>query len=82
MPDSLKIKYLPPRRECSNRWFDYQAVCAMIPGGFEVKREMFNKGDMVEVRDYAAFKTALQEAFFLLKEEIILEKTDEEKEGF
>jgi len=76
LPAALKIKYLPPERRLSSRWFDYSAVCASQPGGFQSRREFTVKGESVEPQDYLEFKRVLEEVFFFLKEEIILEKNE------
>jgi len=74
LPAGLKVKYLPRDKTITTPWFDFTAVYADKAGAVEVKQEFTIKAKLVKLANYQEFKTRLQEVFYLLREEIILEK--------
>ena len=74
LPAGLKVKYLPHDKTITTPWFDFKAVYAAKAGAVDIRQEFVIKAKVVSLKNYQEFKSRLQEVFYLLREEIILEK--------
>jgi hypothetical protein len=75
LPPDLKINYLPENKNINTDWFDFTAAYKQVPAGVEFSREFSVKKMDVSKEEYPEFKKSLEKVFYLLREEIILEKT-------
>ncbi|MDD5430559.1 MAG: DUF3857 domain-containing protein, partial [Candidatus Omnitrophica bacterium] len=75
LPENVTIKYLPSQVISDNPWFKLTVSCRQAAGIINFKQEFVVKKPIVEQKDYQKFKKYLEEAIYLLREEIILEKT-------
>ncbi|MCM8787860.1 MAG: DUF3857 domain-containing protein, partial [Candidatus Omnitrophica bacterium] len=84
LPKNLTIKYVPLDKKISNIWFDFQSRYKQKINFLEIYKVFAIKKKFISKEEYKEFKKALEEVLYLLKEEIILEKSDgkEKKEGF
>jgi len=74
LPPGFKAKYLPADKTISTPWFDFKASYAVKNNALDFSQEFIVKEKVVKNVDYPAFKEKLQEIFYLLREEAILEK--------
>ncbi|MDP2922594.1 MAG: DUF3857 domain-containing protein [Candidatus Omnitrophota bacterium] len=74
LPANLKVKFLPKNREFDTLWFNFKSSYAEIGDTIELCKEFKAKKRFVEINEYKEFKKSLEEVFYLLKEEVILEK--------
>jgi transglutaminase-like putative cysteine protease len=84
LPANLKLKFLPKDKILDTDWFDFKSSYKYEPGSIEVRREFSLKKRFVNQPEYKEFKKNLKEVFYLLREEVILEKINygqEKKEG-
>ncbi|MBU0896464.1 MAG: DUF3857 domain-containing protein [Candidatus Omnitrophica bacterium] len=83
LPSNLRVKYFPQNHRISTKWFDFKSTYTQREDLLDVYQEFALRKRFVEKEDYQEFKRQLEEVFYLLREEIILEKEevkDEEKD--
>jgi hypothetical protein len=74
LPVNLKVKFLPHDKNITNNWFVFKSRYRKNEEHLELTREFSIRKRIVEKKDYHEFKKQMEEAFYFLKEEIILEK--------
>ncbi|MFA5337664.1 MAG: DUF3857 domain-containing protein [Candidatus Omnitrophota bacterium] len=74
LPVNLQVKFLPTSKEISTPWFKFKSVCSQNKNSIEIYREFNVIKRFVEPAEYKEFKKNMEEVFYLLKEEAILEK--------
>ena len=74
LPQNLKVKYLPQDTKHTTKYFDFMATYKNQNHTITINREFRIKQRFVNEAEYKLFKKKLEEVFFLLREEVILEK--------
>jgi len=74
LPKDLKIKYLPRSTVLENPWFQLKVFYQDRTNYINFYQEFVNKKRFVARQDYQKFKKHLEDALYLLREEIVLEK--------
>jgi len=74
LPQNLKVKYLPQDTKHTTKYFDFMATYKNQNHTITINREFHIKQRFVNEAEYKLFKKKLEEVFFLLREEVILEK--------
>ncbi|MDD4183325.1 MAG: hypothetical protein PHT53_05855, partial [Candidatus Omnitrophica bacterium] len=74
LPENLQVKFLPKTKELNTPWFNFKSVCAQGKNSIDIYREFSVIKRFVEPDEYMEFKKNMEEVFYLLKEEAILEK--------
>lgn len=74
LPDNLKVQYLPRSTTLENLWFRLVVAYKEDADSVIFSQEFKTKKRFVEIADYADFRDQLKKAFYLLREEVILEK--------
>ncbi|MDD4955077.1 MAG: DUF3857 domain-containing protein [Candidatus Omnitrophica bacterium] len=74
LPENLKVKFLPKTKEITTPWFKFKSICSQDNGSVDIYREFSIVERFVEPGEYSEFKKSMEEVFYLLKEEAILEK--------
>ncbi|MFH1317925.1 MAG: hypothetical protein ABIH71_02780, partial [Candidatus Omnitrophota bacterium] len=77
LPQTLKVKYLPHDINLENQWFAFDYAYQQDSDGLTVNQSFFVKKRFVQSRDYKDFKRELENVFYFLREEIILEKNED-----
>ncbi len=76
LPDTLKVKYLPRSKILNNIWFNLEVYYQSDLDSIIFYQKFKTNKRFVEVNEYNDFKRTLEDAIYLLREEIILEKVD------
>jgi len=74
LPENFQVKFLPKTKEINTPWFNFKSVYSQDRNSIEIYREFSVNKRFVEPAEYAEFKKNMEEVFYLLKEEAILEK--------
>lgn len=74
LPGSLKVKYLPKDINVQNKWFGFAYSYQVTPQGLDIIQRFLIKQRSVAREEYKEFKKDLENVFYFLREEIILEK--------
>ena len=74
LPQNLKVKYLPKDTKRTTKYFDFMATYKNQNHTVTINRQFRIKKRFVDEAEYKIFKKKLEEVFFLLREEVILEK--------
>lgn len=74
LPENLQVKFLPTTKEIKTPWFKFKSVCSQSKNSIDIYREFSVIKRLVEPDEYKEFKRNMEEVFYLLKEEAILEK--------
>lgn len=77
LPSQLKIKYLPQDVALDTPWFDLGVTYAETNGDFSFLQQFNIKKRFVSVEEYPEFKKELEEALYLLRGQVILERTSD-----
>jgi hypothetical protein len=77
LPANLKVKFLPKNNEFDTAWFNFKSSYAQANSTIDLYKEFNVKKRFVETGEYKEFKKSLQKMFYLLREEVILERTDD-----
>ncbi|MCK9613924.1 MAG: DUF3857 domain-containing protein [Candidatus Omnitrophica bacterium] len=75
LPENLQVKFLPTSKEINTPWFKFKSVCSQNENSIDIYREFDVIKRFIEPAEYKEFKKNMEEIFYLLKEEAILEKT-------
>jgi len=75
LPPQLKIKYLPQDVILDSPWFNLGVTYVEKKGAFSFQQRFQVKKRFVAVEDYPEFKKQLEEALYLLRGQVILERT-------
>ncbi len=81
LPDNLSVKYLPAGKSINTEWFSLEVRYDQQQQTIDFVQEFIVKKRMVSPADYSLFREKMKDVFYLLQEAIILEKTDDGKEG-
>jgi hypothetical protein len=79
LPDNLRVKFLPKDRNFNTAWFDFKSNYTEEGNSISLYKEFQIKRRFVETKEYKEFKKSLEEVFYLLKEEVILERLGSSK---
>jgi hypothetical protein len=79
LPKNLRIKFLPQNREFDTAWFNFKSSYLDTANSIELRKEFQVKKRFVQTQEYKEFKKSLEEVFYLLKEEVILERLGQAK---
>jgi len=74
LPENLKVKFLPKTKEINTPWFTFKSIYTQGTNSIDIHREFSIIKRFVEPNEYKEFKKSMEEVFYLLKEEAILEK--------
>lgn len=74
LPDNMHVRFIPADKEIITPWFDFKSKYTQDKNTIEAYREFSVNKRMVEAGEYKEFKKNMEEVFYLLKEEIVLEK--------
>ncbi|MCK4917659.1 MAG: DUF3857 domain-containing protein [Candidatus Omnitrophica bacterium] len=74
LPENLKVKYLPKSKNVNNDWFNLEVSYQANSDTIDFYQKVKTNKRFVEVDEYDDFKKNLEDAIYLLREEIILEK--------
>ena len=74
LPPELKVKYLPQDVNYVTKWFDFISTYDDDKGNLTLYQEFFIKERFVKQDEYAEFKKSLEDVFYLLRGEVILER--------
>ena len=74
LPENLQVKFLPKTKELTTPWFKFKSICSQNKNSIEIYREFNIIKRFVAPGEYKEFKKNMEEAFYLLKEEAILER--------
>ncbi len=74
LPDNLRVKYLPQSLNLENKWFRLEVSYQKYSDYIDFYEKFTVKNRIVEPKDYQEFKKSFEDAIYLLREEIILEK--------
>jgi len=74
LPENLQVKFLPTTKEITTPWFKFKSICSQDKNSIEIYREFSVIKRFVEPSEYKEFKKNMEEVFYLLKEEAVLEK--------
>ncbi len=74
LPGNLRIKHLPQNTTLRTKWFDFFLTYARARNSLDFSQKFVIKKRFVSEKEYREFRRQLKEVFYLLKEEIILEK--------
>jgi tetratricopeptide (TPR) repeat protein len=75
LPSSLKVKYVPSERHLETKWFKFDSSYKVDAENLISKQEFAIKKRFVPIDEYKEFKQQLEKVLYLLREELILEKT-------
>jgi hypothetical protein len=75
LPANLQVKFLPTSKEIITPWFKFKSICSQNKNSIEIYREFDVIKRFIEPAEYKEFKKNMEEIFYLLKEEAILEKS-------
>lgn len=81
LPGNLRVKFLPQNREFDTAWFNFKSSYLQAGNSIDLYKEFYVKKRFVQTQEYKEFKKSLEEVFYLLKEEVILERLGENKKG-
>lgn len=81
LPPELKVKYLPQNTNFATKWFEFISTYDCRENSLDLYKEFSVKEQYVESQEYGEFKKSIEEVFYFLNENVILEK-DEEKKDF
>ncbi|MFH1363400.1 MAG: DUF3857 domain-containing protein [Candidatus Omnitrophota bacterium] len=73
LPKNLKVKYLPKPFSLENPWFKLEVSYRNLNQAVDFYQNLNVRKRFVEVKDYDKFVGYLEEAIYLLREEVILE---------
>jgi len=74
LPENLQVKFLPVSKEVDTPWFKFKSICSQDKNSIEIYREFKIIKRFIQPREYKEFKKNMEEVFYLLKEEAILQK--------
>ena len=74
LPSGLRAKYVPTDKQIQPKWFDFSCEYKKGINSLNIRRIFDIKQRTVAKEDYQQFKEDLEKVFYILKEEIILEK--------
>ena len=74
LPPNLTAKYVPTDKQVNTKWFDFSSQYKKGVDSLNIKRIFNIKQRTVPKEDYQQFKEELEKVFYILKEEIILQK--------
>jgi hypothetical protein len=75
LPKNLKVKYLPRSKNLENQWFNLKVSYKKYSDHVDFYQSFATKKRFVDKADYQKFKKQFEAALYLLREEIILEKS-------
>ena len=74
LPKDLIVKYIPKEKTINTKWFEYKRISKYNNNTVTLKQTFDVKEQIVPVKDYKKFKSALEKVIYFLRERIILEK--------
>ena len=74
LPENLKIKYLPGETSLDNPWFNLRVTYDKNGNTFNFRQKFETKQRFVPPEQYPEFKKELEDALYLLRSQVILEK--------
>ena len=78
LPKGWRVKYLPRSKKVKNPWFSLDVSYEEFGGNVDFYQRFTVNKRFVESEEYFDFKKKFEDALYLLREEIILEKAAEE----
>ena len=74
LPKDLIVKYIPKEKTINTKWFEYKRISKYNNNTVTLKQVFDVKEQIVSVKDYKKFKSALEKVIYFLRERIILER--------
>lgn len=79
LPENIRVKFLPANQEFDTPWFIFRVKVSSVANTLDFYQEFAITKRDVPRSEYRAFKNAVEEVAYLLREAIILEKKDEKE---
>jgi len=76
LPEALRVRYAPEPVSLETPWFFLALSCTQERGQLELAQEFIVRRRFVTIDEYPEFKRTIEQALYLLREQIILEKTE------